>query len=63
MNYRSLHIALCKFPSVGERQHQNVPKSNPRGSDGLRNAAAPEGEHLLAPDSLQVTTPAVGDGG
>lgn len=57
MKYRSLHVTLCKLASVGERQHQNVPKSNPLGSDGLWNAIAPDGEHLLTPDSLQSHNP------
>lgn len=56
-NYRSLHVTLCKLVSVGERQHQNVPKSNPLGLDGLWKATAPDGEHLLTPDSLQSHNP------
>lgn len=50
--YRSVQI----LPSVGERWDQNVPKSNPLGSDGLWNATAPNGEHLLAPIHSGVVT-------
>lgn len=61
-------ISLCaNFPSVGERQHQNVPKSNPLGSAGPPNATAPTGEHLLAPppppNRSRAPTPRGGEGG
>lgn len=50
---RSVQIPLGRE----KKQHQNVPKSNALGSDGLWNPRAPGCEHLLTPDSLQRHNP------
>ncbi|EOB08607.1 hypothetical protein Anapl_05853 [Anas platyrhynchos] len=52
---RNYALSMTYSPE-GERQHQNVPKSNPPGSYSLKNATAPNGQEILAPDSLQSQT-------
>jgi len=49
VNYRSLRIALCKFPSVGERQHQNVPNPAARARTVCETQQSPRESHLPAP--------------